>query len=203
MWKEKLLTLLSSLSRRQLAAVAFFLLGFVLLSGGLIYSITSSNSKNDITFESSQVQSASNEAKITIDVEGAVINPGVYSLVSSSRVKDALIAAGGFSSNADRSWISKNLNLALKLSDAMKIYIPFQGESAVKGLNTTTGTISVDNLININSASLSDLDTLPGIGPVTAQKIIDGRPYNSLNDLLTKKIVKSSVFQNIKDKITY
>ena len=207
MWKEKLLILLSSLTKRQLTAVVLFLVGFVLLSGGLIYSLTSSSPKNDITFESGSgspsAETQTGDQKITVDVEGAVINPGVYSLNSNSRVKDALIAAGGISSSADRYWIAKNLNLALKLSDSMKIYIPFQGEtdSASSG-QAASGVVQTSSLININSASLSELDTLPGIGPVTAQKITDGRPYSSIDDLLTKKIVKSSVFEKIKNKIS-
>lgn len=180
-------------------SIVLFLIGFVLLSGGLIYSLRSSNSgqASDITFESSSTANESkSENKITVDVEGAVINPGVYSLISNSRAKDALIAAGGLSSQADRDWVSKNLNLALKLSDSAKIYIPKIGESA-----NPIGQISQIGLININTASASDLDGLPGVGPATAQKIIDRRPYSSINDLLSKKIVKSSVFEKIKDKI--
>lgn len=203
MWKERFLTLLSSFSKRQLVSIALFLGGFVLLSGGLIYSLSTSGSKNNIAFEPSSPESPQiNETKITVDVEGAVITPGVYSLVSLARMKDALIAAGGLSSNADRNWIAKNLNLALKLSDSMKIYIPFQGENAARG-SSSMGNVSVDSLININSATLFELDSLPGIGPVTAQKIVDGRPYGSVDDLIKKKIVKSSVFEKIKDKITY
>lgn len=207
MWREKLLILLSSLSKKQLTSVALFLAGFALLSSGLIFSLNTSNSKNDITFEpsSNSTQSPIAESKestgITVDVEGAVITPGVYSLNSSARVKDALISAGGLSSGADRNWIAKNLNLALKLTDSMKIYIPFAGESSVQTANSSTGNISTNGLININSASLAELDTLPGIGPVTAQKIVDGRPYTSINDLLNKKIVKTSVYENIKGQI--
>lgn len=177
-------------------------LGFVLLSGGLIYSLNANSGKpsDDIQFESGETVKDKNiEQKITIDVEGAVINPGIYSLSSSSRIKDALIAAGGLSSGADREWMEKNLNLALKLSDSAKIYIPRIGDpSAGSGQE---GVVSVSGLININSASSSELDSLPGIGPITAQKIIDNRPYSSIEDLKSKKIVGQSVFDKIKDKI--
>lgn len=205
MWKEKLLILWSSLTKAQIASIALFLLGFVLLSGGLIYSLSTSSSKNDITFEpGSSVQEVQKpEQKITVDVEGAVINTGVYSLSSNSRVKDALISAGGLSAGADRGWIEKNLNLAQKLSDSAKIYVPRIGETVAQSSNGSNGVISSSGLTNINSASLSELDNLPGVGPVTAQKIIDGRPYSSINDLLAKKIVKDAVFQKIKDKITF
>lgn len=206
MWKERLLTSLYSLSRAQLASIALFLLGFVLLSGGVLYSLHSSSSEKvqDITFESgSSVQSSqSTEQKITIDIEGAVISPGVYSLSSSSRIKDALIAAGGLSNNADRGWIEKNLNLALKLSDSAKVYIPKIGEIVVRSSNSSSGTVSSSGLMNINSASLSELDSLPGVGPATAQKIIDNRPYSKIDDLVSKKAVTSKIFEKIKDKIS-
>lgn len=204
MWKERLLILLSSLGRGQILSIGLFIVGFVLLSGGLIYSLNSSaGSKEDVTFTPASQNVAPQESKITVDVEGAVIKPGVYSLNSSARVKDALIATGGLSSDADRGWVAKNLNLALKLSDSMKIYIPFQGDNKVQGTTSSIGGSLISSLININSATLSELDSLPGIGPVTAQKIVDGRPYSSINDLLSKKILKSSVFEKIKDKITY
>lgn len=201
MWKEKLLTLLSSLSKTQIVSIGLFSLGLVLLSGGLIYSLRSSNSgqAQEITFESANSAAESQtEQKISVDVEGAVILPGVYTLSLNSRVKDALIAAGGLSSDADREWIAKNLNLALKLSDSSKIYIPKIGETIVQASNTD---VSSSGLVNINSASSSELDSLPGVGPVTAQKIIDNRPYSSIEDLKNKKIVGSSVFEKIKDKI--
>lgn len=200
MWKEKLLTLLSSLSRTQLASLGIFLLGLVLLSGGLIYSLSSPKEENEIIFESgSEVQSEKTEEKITVDVEGALLNPGVYTLNPGSRVKDALILAGGFSSDADRGWVKKNLNLALKIADGTKIYIPRLGENVQ---SVSSNNIQTSGLININSAGMSELDTLSGIGPVTAQKIIDNRPYNAIEDLRTKKIVGQSVFEKIKDKIT-
>ena len=189
--------------REHYLPLLLMLIGLIFLSGGLIYSLRSSGSDKgqDITFESgSSVQSSQNsEQKITVDIEGAVINPGVYSLSSSSRIKDALIAAGGLSSGADRGWIEKNLNLALKLSDSAKIYIPKIGEAVVQ--SSTGSVVSSSGLVNINSASASELDSLPGIGLVTAEKIIDNRPYNSIEDLKNKKIVGQSVFEKIKDKI--
>jgi len=201
MWKEKLLILLSSLTRTQIISIALFLLGFVLLSGGLIYSLRSGQVSNEITFEPSGATSKeTSENKISVDIEGAVINPNVYSLSPSARVKDGLIAAGGLASNADREWIAKNLNLALKLSDSAKIYIPKIGEAPARN-STASNTVSLTGLININSASASELDSLPGIGAATAQKIIDNRPYSKIEDLTLKKIMTSKVFDKIKDKI--
>src|SRR3989344_3599763 len=113
--------------------------------------------------------------------------------------------AGGFSDKANTEWIAKNLNLAAKLTDAAKIYIPFAGEelatSGSMDSTSTTGTTGNTGLININSANQAQLESLPGVGPVTAAKIISGRPYGSVDELLGKKIVGASVFEKIKEKI--
>ncbi len=141
-------------------------------------------------------------ADITVDIEGAVKNPGVYSLPGGSRVEDAVTTAGGFTSTADKTKIAQAINLSAKLADSMKIYIPAIGDTVVLGASTDTGSNTTTGQININTANLSDLDNLPGVGPVTAQKIIDNRPYSSVEDLQTKKIVKANVYAEIKDKIT-
>ncbi len=121
-----------------------------------------------------------------------------------SRIQDSLVAAGGLSAQADRVYISKNLNLATKLTDGAKVYIPFAGEAVGNGqaLNSSSSVDTVSGLINVNTSSQVGLESLPGIGPVTAQKIIAGRPYGSIQELLNKKIVGVKVFDQIKDKIT-
>lgn len=90
---------------------------------------------------------------------------------------------GGLSSDADRGWVEKNVNLAVQLSDGQKLYIPRIGDnftSPALGINT--------RLVNINSASLNELDGLSGICPTTAQKIVGDRPYKSVEDLVSKKL---------------
>jgi competence protein ComEA len=140
--------------------------------------------------------------KILVDVGGAVIKPGIYELGLASRVNDALVAAGGLAAAADRDWVSQNLNLAEKLADGRKIYVPFKGEAADLSESFPSQSQSLSELININAASLTELDSLWGIGPVTGQKIIDNRPYAKIEELLEKKIVKTNVYEAIKDKIT-
>ena len=139
--------------------------------------------------------------KILIDVGGAVEKPGIYEFSSEARVNDALVAAGGLSGEADRDWVSQNLNLAGKLTDGTKIYIPFQ-DSNKDGPRSNLQGPSLQERININTATLAELDTLWGVGPITAQKIIDNRPYAKIEELLEKKIVKTNVYEAIKDKIT-
>ncbi len=191
------------------------LVGILLIIIGLLFG-------NKILFDNSKVEvlqtpsnsiptnaSTTNNSQIIVDVSGAVQNPGVYHLSVGARVEDALIASGGLSQNADRNWVDRNLNKAAKLIDGQKVYVPIQ-QSNVLGANNLATTVNVaqsytssdSNLININSASLSDLDGLPGIGPVYAQKIIDQRPYSDINELLTKKVLTQSVFNKVKNLIT-
>lgn len=155
---------------------------------------------------------------ITVEITGAVIAPGVYEIQSGARIEDLLIKAGGFSGEADRLWTDKYLNRAAKLTDGQKVFIPKTGElaphqdyqSSVRGAKTTGGdqTISPNfpsdsnALVNINSASLNQLDALPGIGQVYGQNIIEHRPYSTVEELLSKGVLKKSVYEKIKDLVT-
>jgi competence protein ComEA len=142
------------------------------------------------------------EKNIVVDVSGAVEKPGVYSLASQSRIKDALISAGGFSSKADKDWVSKNLNLAQVVDDGTKIYIPFDGQEK----DTLGQTDENEEKVNINTASASQLETLPGIGPSLAEKIISYReekgPFQSLQGLMDVSGIGDSLFENIKNDIS-
>ncbi|HCM37069.1 MAG: Competence protein ComEA helix-hairpin-helix repeat protein [Candidatus Gottesmanbacteria bacterium GW2011_GWB1_43_11] len=150
-------------------------------------------------------QSATKSAQIKVEVAGAITRPGVYTLTSGSRVEELLQLAGGLADIADFEWVAKNVNLAAKLTDSSKIYIPKLGETAVvqgaTAFDTSDQTLSKP-IININSASKAELDTLPGVGEVTAQKIISGRPYQTVEELLSKKAVNQSTFEKIKESIT-
>jgi competence protein ComEA len=208
---ESLKTKLASVLKKYWLPISIGVLGLTLLVYGLIYLSASSSktTKDDsITFETGENTSTNSVKKIMVDVEGAVVNPGVYSVGEDARVQDGLIAAGGFSVKADRNWIAKNLNLAAKLSDSTKIYIPDidEDKSTATGANSSVAGISssdvnVNALININTATSGELDALPGIGPVTAEKIINNRPYSTIDDLLSKKAVSNKVFLQIKNKI--
>ncbi len=139
---------------------------------------------------------------IWVDLAGAVMQPGVYELPGESRLKDLLAQAGGLSAEADRVWVEKNLNLAQKLTDAQKVYIPSKVETEAPPGAVAGAESAVAGKININAASASELDTLWGIGEARAKRIIDNRPYSSVNELLSKKIVPANVFEAIKDEIT-
>ncbi|KKS97826.1 MAG: helix-hairpin-helix repeat-containing competence protein ComEA, competence protein ComEA [Candidatus Gottesmanbacteria bacterium GW2011_GWA2_43_14] len=149
---------------------------------------------------------SSASAQIKVDIEGSVLNPGLYEFSDGARIEDALESAGGLSDNADLDWIEKNINKAARLIDGGKVYVPARGEAKQTGsafavsennlLGVTTG------LININNASQAELEALPGVGPVTAGKIISGRPYGKIEELKEKKAVGDALFDKIRDKLT-
>lgn len=201
-------------ARKNFIFLLFIGLGLILCIVGFFEYQSSQNSKSEIKFTTvdSNPPTQALKSKVSIDVAGKVIKPGVYELVEGSRLQDALIAAGGMSSNADRAYVSKKINLAQKVTDGAKIYIPAVGEMEVKqealaSISYSEG-IEVDmsedddGLININTAGLERLETLPKVGPVTGQKIIGNRPYGSIEELVSKKVLGQKTFDGLKDFIT-
>lgn len=202
---NELISKYSPLLRKHWLPLSLGALGMIFFAYGLIgLFLTNKTASDDIVFEANSAKPNPSEAKtIFIDIEGAVVRPGLYKLPQDSRIQDGLVAAGGLAASADREYIAKNLNLATKLTDGAKIYIPSVGQAVSEAsvLNTFSQTGDGGDLININTGSQVQLETLPGIGPKTAEKIIAGRPYGSVQELLNKKIVGSKVFNQIKDKI--
>lgn len=196
----------SPIVRKYWIPILLAVIGLIMLVYGLIGLLASKSSDDIVLEKAAGNENQINQGKIVIDIEGAVISPGVYDLPKDSRIKDVVIKAGGLSQNADREWFAKNINLAAKLADGTKLYIPFQGESISSDSQSVMGASNLDGfsagLININTASESQLDTLAGIGPATASKIIKNRPYQSIEELVSKKAVGSKVFENIKEKIS-
>ncbi len=131
---------------------------------------------------------------IFVDIDGAVINPGVYELIEGSRVIDAINLAGGLKEKA----FTQNLNKARKLIDGEKIYIYVEGDVVVESL-------SENNLININTASANVLMTLPGIGEVYANRIIDYRntkKFSSIEEIKNIQGIGDKTFEKFKELIT-
>jgi competence protein ComEA len=118
------------------------------------------------------------KAKLVVDVAGAVRHPGLYRLEQGTRIADAVAMAGGATARADIELV----NLAAPLADGEQVVVPTRGAAAASG-----GTTSPSAPLDLNTASLEQLDTLPGIGPSTAQKILDYRQehgaFHSLADL--------------------
>jgi competence protein ComEA len=159
--------------------------------------------------ESVQLRPAPTPDPIQVHVAGAVVRPGVYDLPEDSRVMDAIEAAGGFVIEADKNGI----NLAAILEDAQRLdipyvagYVPDEEEGFVVITEGTPSSLVGEGLIDINSASLEELDKLPGIGPTTAQKIIDYReaigPFARIEDIVNVSGIGSATYDEIKDLIT-
>ena len=147
-------------------------------------------------------------AEAYVDVDGAVMRPGVYRLKDGARVSQAIDAAGGLTAEADVT----GLNRASKITDGQKIYVPTVGEQqaaavdgAESGAATTPGAGSSSGLVNINTASAAELQTLSGIGPSMAQSIIDERTQNgafaSVDDLMRVSGIGEKKLAKIKDCI--
>lgn len=181
-------------------------IGIIFLLVGLIVGFRTLNTSSGVVFTES---SASARAKIQIDVAGAVIAPGVYIFYDGDRITQALSAAGGLHADADRDWIAKYMNLAAKLTDGGKIYIPSAaGATPGKPSNNLSDLSNPSNLlgvttgkVNINTSLQIELEKLPGIGPVTAGKIITGRPYQSVEELKSRKIIGNALFEKIQNLI--
>lgn len=180
--------------RVKYAVFILFFIGLFILAAGIGSVLFRGAQKQELEIITSPTVSPS--SKIVVDVGGAVVQPGVYELTVEARIKDAVNAAGGLTQDAD----STRINLASKITDGQKVYIAKVGE--VQGVATGVAG-DVSGLININTATAVELDKLPGIGPVTADKIISLRPYATLEDLLNKKAVSASVFEKIKTQVTY
>ena len=150
------------------------------------------------------------QTEVVVDVKGAVQHPGVYALPAGARVIDAVERAGGFLPEAD----PDRINLAQPLTDGMAFRVPFQGEEAgAGGLADVSSTLisspvgnSGSGKVNINTATASELETLPGIGPAKAEAIIQYRtehgPFQHVDQLLEVPGIGEKTLQNLRDFIT-
>lgn len=164
-------------------------------------SVISTSDEADSHFDSSDDSTKDDSnTDIYVHICGAVINPGVYQVPVGTRVYQALELAGGSSDDAYLSGI----NLADKLADGQKVYIPAEGENAEGILSIDSGGVQ-SVMININTASEAELMTLPGIGQSRAKDIINYRVKNglfeSIDDIMKVSGIKEAAFEKIKDLI--
>lgn len=141
--------------------------------------------------------------EIMVHISGAVNKPGILRLDSSKRLVDALDLAGGARDDADLD----RVNLAARLHDEEKIYIPKVGEvqGNISSLASSPSSSDTSSKININSADLSELTKIPGVGEKTAQKIIDYRANNSfssIEDIKNVPGIGDKKFESMKDYIS-
>lgn len=152
-------------------------------------------------------------------VNGAVAAPAVYELAPGSIVQQAIEQAGGFAAEADTAVV----NLAYPLQDGMQIYVPTTAETAAQGQTAVTNPVvrsegieletggaetaaAPGDIVDINSATVADLDTLPGIGPSTAEKIVEYReangPFAAIEDIMNVSGIGPAKFEQIQAFIT-
>ena len=148
-------------------------------------------------------------ARLIVDVQGAVTRPGIVELAPGSRVADAIAAAGGYGPRVAADRLSHVLNLAALVKDGDQIVVPSRDDPAAAPTNATGsgsagGGSGGSGPVDLNRASLAELDALPGIGPVTAAKIVaarDEQAFASVDDLRTRKILGAATFDKVKDLV--
>lgn len=176
------------------------------------YIESNTNSNILISYqENNELNEEDKTDKIVIYITGAVKNEGIYEMEENSRIADCIEKSGGLTEDAN----INNINLAYIIQDGMKIHIPKNGEDTNSLIDNTNTYVtkenddketSKSNKININTATQTELESLPGIGPSTATKIIDYRKkigkFNSIEDLMEVSGIGENKYSKIKDLIT-
>jgi competence protein ComEA len=179
-----------SLSRRTLLLAGGCTLLLVVAIAKLTAPSTSSSTSSTYTSGSGATTAAAypsspattTVAELVVDVAGAVRRPGLYHLPQGSRIADAIVQAGGLTGGAS----AASVNLAAPLADGEQVLVPGKGVGGTAA-STGSGAPSQTAPLDLNTATLEQLDALPGVGPVTAQKILDYRTqhgsFTSVDDL--------------------
>jgi len=169
-----------TLSRRRALVVVACALGFVFAASRLFSGPGTTPHAATTGAPIAPARLASAPRAVVVDVEGAVRRPGVYRLNSGARIADAIARAGGATPRAD----SALVNLAAPVADGEQVLVPRIGNGAAAATGPPGSTTTP---VDLNSATVEQLDELPGIGPVTAQKIVDFRaehgPFTSVDQL--------------------
>lgn len=147
---------------------------------------------------------------IVVDVEGAVVEPGIRELPTGSRVADALSAAGGYASDADLEAAAATINLAERVADGAQIVVPRIGAAVQDGGGATSSAADPNvsepaGPVNLNTASAEELEALPGVGPVTVDRIIAGRqerPFTSLEDAVERGVLNRGQLRDLEGLAT-
>ncbi len=159
--------------------------------------------------------------QLVVDVAGAVRRPGVYRLAAGSRVVDAVTAAGGYGPRVDAEAASR-INLAAALQDGAQVRIPSRDDAAARGEPAASGAPAASGTpggaaagdavaggggrpVNLNTASADELDTLPGVGPATAAKILAARAeaaFASVDELRSRGVVGEAAFRKLQGLVT-
>jgi len=145
----------------------------------------------------------STKVDLVVDVQGAVVRPGIVHLPVGARVADAIAAAGGYGPRVAADRVGQTLNLAALVRDGDQVIVPSRDDRpAPAGGGAASG--GGGGPVDLNRATVAELDALPGIGPVTAAKIVaarDERAFASIDDLRTRKILGAATFDKVKNLV--
>lgn len=193
-----------------MATIACAAIAFVLAFGsGAGASVVGGGTDFDPTPAGSASVDGPAASDVVVEIVGAVARPGVYHLAPGARLVDLLEAAGGYGPRVDTARAERDLNLAATLRDGDRIRVPSRGDDIAGGAPSaspggTGGTGGGTALISLNAATSAELDTLPGIGPATAAKIIAAReeaPFTTVEDLRTRGVVGEKTFEKLRDLV--
>lgn len=199
------------------AAAIVLVVGVIAIVGFLLLSAPHStvalpDGGAQIPLGSADTGGAIGPAGPVVEMSGAVVHPGVYRLASGARVADAITAAGGYSPRVDAGRADRELDLARLVKDGEEIRVPSRDDpsptpasgSGPGGGAGGGGSGGASGPIDLNTATAAQLDTLPGIGPVTAAKIVASReeqPFRSVGDLKTRKLVGAATFEKLRELV--
>ena len=151
------------------------------------------------------LEPAVGSGEVVVEIVGAVAQPGVLRLPAGSRVADLIAAAGGYGPRVDTARAAE-LHLATVLADGDRIVVPSRDDVAAPSAQAASGGGGGDGApLDLNTATLEQLDTLPGIGPVTAQKILDARaeaPFTTVDELRSRGVLGEKTFERLRDLVT-
>jgi len=191
-----------TLTRAQLALVAVPLLALLAVAGSRLAGVGASEGPARAVSLGRAGSVAGNDAapKLFVHVVGAVRRPGLFRLKDGTRVADAVARAGGPTRRADLSAV----NLAAPLVDGQQVIVPRRGPDGMPA--ALAGTSAPGAKVSLASATAEQLDELPGIGPVTAEKIVDWRtthgPFRSVDDLDDVPGIGPARIEQLRDLVT-
>jgi competence protein ComEA len=205
-------------NHKQEAMLAGGALSTLLIAFIIFISTTATVSKGQEKSSDYDTYTVPSQAKIMVDLSGAVNKPGVYEAGLGSRLRDIIQMGGGLSSDADAEFFARNFNLARIINDQEKIHVPSKTEvhdgtftenkkvvdftKPQQIISSSYGEKSTIGKVNINVADKDQLVSTLKLSDANAQAIIDHRPYFNILDLKTNKVLKSTIYDKIKSKIS-
>ncbi len=142
---------------------------------------------------------------LVVEIAGAVVRPGVYRLPAGSRVTDLVELAGGYGARVDVNLASAAINLAAVLEDGAKIRVPSRDDPAGPASSLAPPGSTTGALVDLNTATATELEALPGVGPATSAKIIaarDEQPFASIDELRGRGILGEKTFEKLRELVT-